>query len=134
MSSGSADALVSPLRDLFAATFFVFFTFQIDPADLGAVALPAILLAAVTIVTKLGTGSYAAGRLGVGRRGRIRAGAALTARGEFSIVVAALGAGLANGPELSALSAAYVLITAIVGPLLARYADEWFGSPARRGA
>ncbi|MGI9646090.1 MAG: cation:proton antiporter, partial [Ilumatobacteraceae bacterium] len=37
-----AERLISPLRDLFAATFFLFFSFQIDPADLYAVALPAI--------------------------------------------------------------------------------------------
>ena len=29
-----AEQLISPLQDLFAATFFLFFSFQIDPADL----------------------------------------------------------------------------------------------------
>ena len=37
--------LVSPLRDLFAATFFVFFTFQIDPRDLLSMIGWAVLLA-----------------------------------------------------------------------------------------
>ncbi|MFV0524186.1 MAG: cation:proton antiporter [Acidimicrobiales bacterium] len=119
-----AERLVTPLRDLFAAIFFVSFTFAIDPADLGAVAVPAVILAVVTTGTKLATGWYAAGRLGVGRRGRVRAGSALVARGEFSIVIAALGVTLADGPELGALAAAYVLITAIAGPLLTRYADD----------
>ena len=77
------------------------------------------------------TGWYGAGRLGVGPRGRLRAGAALAARGEFSIVIAALGAGLADGSELGALAAAYVLITAVTGPLLARYADD-LPLPVRR--
>ena len=119
-----AESLIAPLRDLFAAVFFVSFTFAIDPADLAGVALPAIALAAVTIVTKLVTGWRAAGLLGVGPRGRVRAGAALAARGEFSIVIAALGTGLADGSELGALAAGYVLITAVGGPLLARYADD----------
>jgi CPA2 family monovalent cation:H+ antiporter-2 len=48
----------------------------------------------------------------------------LIARGEFSIVIAALGSELVDGPELGALAAAYVLLTAIVGPLAARYADQ----------
>jgi CPA2 family monovalent cation:H+ antiporter-2 len=119
----SAD-LIAPLRDLFAATFFLFFSFQIDPADLLDALVPAIGLAVVTILTKFVAGWYAAGRIGVGPAGRTRAGTVLIARGEFSIVIAALGIQLADGPELGALAAAYVLITAIVGPVAARFADS----------
>ena len=124
--------LISPLRDLFAAVFFVFFSFQVDPADLGAVLLPAIALAIVTAGTKLATGWYAAKRLGVSRPGRLRAGATLIARGEFSIVIAALGVSLADGPELTALVACYVLVTALAGPILAKYIGQL--APARRRA
>jgi monovalent cation:H+ antiporter-2, CPA2 family len=119
-----AMELITPLRDLFAATFFLFFSFQIDPAELFGSALPALGLALVTVVTKVATGWYAALRIGIGARGRLRAGTVLIARGEFSIVIAALGAELVDGPELGALAAAYVLITAVVGPLAARYADR----------
>ena len=119
-----AERLMSPLQDLFAATFFVFFSFQIDPADLFAAAGPAFGLAVVTALTKIATGWYAGGRVGAGPRGRLRAGLTLVSRGEFSIVIAALGAGLADGSELGALAAGYVLITAILGPLAARYADN----------
>ncbi len=118
-----AESLMAPLRDLFAAVFFVSFTFGIDPSDLAGVIVPALALAVITTATKVATGWFGAGSLGVGRRGRLRAGAALAARGEFSIIIAALGAGLANGVELGALAAGYVLITAVSGPLLARYAD-----------
>ena len=116
-----AHRLIAPLRDLFAATFFVFFSFQIDPADLWDAALPAIGLAVVTAATKVATGWYAGRRIGVGKRGRLRAGSTLIARGEFSIVIAALGADLADGPELGALAAGYVLVTAVVGPLAAKF-------------
>ena len=119
-----ASDLIGPLRDLFAAAFFVFFSFQIDPATLPGVLLPALLLGLVTAVGKLATGWVAAARLGVARPGRLRAGAALIARGEFSIVIAALGAGLAEGEELGALAAAYVLLTAVAGPLLAKHAHR----------
>jgi len=119
-----AERLMSPLQDLFAATFFVFFSFQIDPGDLFATALPALGLAIVTMTTKIATGWYAAQRIGAGPRGRFRVGTALMARGEFSIVIAALGADLADGPELGALAAGYVLITAIAGPVAARFADR----------
>jgi len=43
---------------------------------------------------------------------------ALVARGEFSIVIAGLGAGLK--PRLRPLSAAYVLILAVLYPILVR--------------
>ncbi len=118
------ERLISPLRDLFAATFFVFFSFQIDPADLFAAAAPAIALAVVTMLTKLATGWYAAGQLGAGPRGRVRVGTALMARGEFSIVIAALGVDLVDGPELGALAAGYVLVTAVIGPVATRYAER----------
>ena len=115
-----AANLVGPLRDLFAAVFFLFFSFQIDPADLVGALLPGAGLAAVAAATQVVTGSIAAGRAGVGSAGRLRAGGSLIARGEFSIVIASLGSGLADGPDLGALAAAFVLITAVVGPLAAR--------------
>ena len=119
-----ANRVIAPLRDLFAATFFVFFSFQIDPRDLLDTLGPALILAVVTIATKVVTGWYAAGRFGAGDRGRLRAGTVLIARGEFSIVIAALGAGLADGAELGALAAGYVLVTAVVGPLATRFSDQ----------
>jgi len=119
-----AGNLVGPLRDLFAAVFFLFFSFQIKPADLLGALLPGAALAIVAAGGKILTGSVAAGRAGVGRAGRLRAGTALIARGEFSIVIASLGAELANGPDLGALAAAFVLVTAITGPLAARALDS----------
>jgi CPA2 family monovalent cation:H+ antiporter-2 len=116
-----AAAVITPLRDLFAAAFFVFFSFQIDPSTLPDVALPALLLAVVTATGKVVTGWFAASRIGVAVPGRLRAGTVLIARGEFSIVIAALGVALADGPELGALAAAYVLITATVGPLATKF-------------
>ncbi|NBV03082.1 MAG: cation:proton antiporter [Acidimicrobiia bacterium] len=116
--------LIEPLRDLFAAVFFVMFSFQIDPRDLLPVILPALALAVVTALGKVATGWWAAGRAGVGRRGRMRAGTMLIARGEFAIVVAAIGASLTEGPELAALAAAYVLLTDAIGPISTKFADR----------
>ena len=112
--------LVAPLRDLFAATFFFFFGLQIDPATLPRALPVAVALGLVTAFTKVLTGYWAARRSNVDSRGRWRAGMALVARGEFSIVIAGLGAGIE--PQLGPLSAAYVLFLAILGPLLARAA------------
>ncbi|MCB0976429.1 MAG: cation:proton antiporter [Acidimicrobiales bacterium] len=117
-----AEALIGPLRDLFAAVFFVFFSFQIDPGDLVGVVVPATLLALVAGGTKFATGWLAARRAGIAKPGRKRAGATLVARGEFSIVIASLGASLADGPKLGAISAGFVLLTALVGPVATRFA------------
>jgi CPA2 family monovalent cation:H+ antiporter-2 len=110
--------LLAPLRDLFAATFFFFFGLEIDPTTLSPVLLSAVLLGGATIVTKVLTGYWATRRSAVDQRGRLRAGMALVARGEFSIVIAGLGAGLE--PQLGPLSAAYVLLLAVLGPILMR--------------
>jgi CPA2 family monovalent cation:H+ antiporter-2 len=129
-----ARVLLGPLRDLFAAVFFLFFGLQIDPADLPPVALLALGLGLVTAVTKLASGWWAAGRAGVGPRGRRRAGAALIPRGEFSIVIAELGQGLT--PALGPLAAAYVLLMAIAGPTAMRVAEpvyERFAAPRDQG-
>ncbi len=117
-----ASLLVSPLRDLFAATFFLFFGLQIDPADLVPVAAVAGGLALVTATTKVGTGWWAAAREGIARPGRLRAGTALVARGEFSIVIAGLGVAAGIEPDLGPVAAAYVLLLAVAGPVLTRFA------------
>jgi len=115
-----AHKLLGPLRDLFAAMFFLFFGLQVDPATLLPVLLAAVGLGILTALTKLVTGWWATRRAGVDTLGGLRAGAALVARGEFSIVIAGLGVSAGLEPELGALSAAYVLFLAVLGPILAR--------------
>ena len=112
--------LVGPLRDLFAALFFLFFGLQIDPADLPPVLWQAGALAVVTAATKVVTGWWAARRAGLGTADGLRAGAVLVARGEFSVVIAGLGVSAGLEPGLGPLSAAYVLLLAVLGPILAR--------------
>jgi CPA2 family monovalent cation:H+ antiporter-2 len=118
-----AARLLTPLRDLFASVFFLFFGLSTDPRDLVPMLVPAILLAVVTIATKVLTGYLAARRAGIGEAGRWRAGFALTPRGEFSIVIAGLAVAAGVDRSLAALATAYVLITIIAGPLLSRLPD-----------
>ncbi|GAY12676.1 cation:proton antiporter [Pseudonocardia sp. N23] len=120
----NATKLLEPLRDLFAAVFFVVFGLNTDPRSVPPVLAFAVGLAVVTTVTKIATGWWAARRQGIGKLGRARAGAALVARGEFSIVIAGLAVGYAAVPaELAALATAYVLIMAVLGPIAARYVE-----------
>lgn len=127
-SAVRASEVLAPLRDFFAALFFVAIGLAIDPGDLVPVLPAAVLLAVVTGATKVITGGYAAGRDGARAPGRIRAGAALMIRGEFSLVIVGL-AGAAQG-KLGSVVAAYVIVLALVGPVAARYADRF--TPRRR--
>ncbi|HEY9354903.1 MAG TPA: cation:proton antiporter, partial [Arthrobacter sp.] len=131
----NATRILEPLRDLFAAIFFVAFGLNTDPSSIPPVLGWALVLAVITAATKMVTGIWAAKRAGIARPGRFRAGAALIARGEFSIVIAGLAVASGVVPdELAALATAYVLLMAILGPLAARYVEpalKAFSRPAR---
>ncbi|MDT0443889.1 cation:proton antiporter [Streptomyces johnsoniae] len=113
--------LFTPLRDLFAAVFFVFFGLSTDPGAIPPVLATALVLAVVTAGTKIATGWYAAKRAGIGPKGRLRAGGALVARGEFSIVIAGLAS--ATEPRIAPVATAYVLILVILGPFATRWTE-----------
>jgi CPA2 family monovalent cation:H+ antiporter-2 len=119
----AARKVLTPLRDLFAAVFFVFFGLQTDPASLPPVLLPAGCLAIASAAGKLATGWWAARRKAISVAGRVRAGATLIAHGEFSIVIAGLAVAGGQPGRLGALAATYVLLLAVLGPLAARLAD-----------
>ena len=127
-----ARELLSPLRDLFAATFFLFVGLQIDPATLPPALPLAIGLAVVTAVTKILTGWKVAKWEGIGTRGCLRAGLTLVSRGEFSIIIAGLGA--SAEPRLAPIAAAYVLILAVIGPILTRLSEPISDALERRSA
>lgn len=110
--------LLAPLRDLFAAGFFFFFGLQIAPGSLLPALAVASGLAVITAATKIAAG-YLGGRgSGFDNRESLRARMALVPRGEFSIVIAGLG--VAIDPRLGPLSACYVLLLAVLDPLLVR--------------
>jgi CPA2 family monovalent cation:H+ antiporter-2 len=130
-----AGALLSPLRDLFAAAFFLFFGLSTDGAQVLPMVLPALALALATMGTKVWSGYLAAKWAGVGVPGRWRSGLTLTSRGEFSIVIAGLAVSAGEEPLIAPLATAYVLITVIFGPLVARLPDsprfkKWMSRPS----
>lgn len=118
----SAKVVLSPLRDLFAAVFFVTFGLKTDPQQVPEVLPVALALAVVTVATKIALGAWAARRAGIARPGQLRAGTLMVPRGEFSIVIAGLAVS-AGIPGIGALAATYVMVMAIVGTILARLAD-----------
>ncbi len=117
-----ARDILAPQRDLFAAIFFVSFGLATNPRDLADYLWIAAALAVVGVVGKIATGWYAARRDGVRPRGRLRAGLALTPRGEFSVLIAGL-AVAAGYPQIGLIATTYVLILAVIGPILAKFGD-----------
>jgi CPA2 family monovalent cation:H+ antiporter-2 len=130
--SVKASELIEPLRDLFAAIFFIFFSLQIDPSDLPGALGVAAALAVVTAGTKVATTWWAAKQAGVRAAGRLRAASVMVARGEFSIILAGLGVAAGVDAELGPVAAAYVLLLATVGPVFTRFSDQLSGVAAAR--
>ncbi|WP_067480256.1 cation:proton antiporter [Nocardia amamiensis] len=129
----NATKVLEPLRDLFAALFFVLFGLSTDPATIPPVLGWACLLALVTTASKVATGWWAAKRAGAGRYGRARAGTALVAHGEFSIVIAGLAVSSGAVPgEFAALATTYVLLMAVLGPIASRIVEPVLAAALRR--
>jgi len=124
-----ARRVLGPLRDLFGAIFFLAIGLTVDPKELLPMLPVGIALAVITTVTKVLTGMFAARRDGVARRGQLRAGAALVARGEFSLII--IGLVGTTIPAVAALATSYVFIMAIVGPVLSRYTGVRLPANAR---
>ena len=116
-----AREMLAPLRDSFAALFFVYFGIAVDVKDLWKTLGVAVLLAVVGIGSKIATGWWAARRAGVSPAGSRRAAVALIPRGEFSIVLAGIGVAGGVNSDLGPMVVSYVLILAISGSLLARF-------------
>jgi CPA2 family monovalent cation:H+ antiporter-2 len=93
-SVGRVLHLVEPLRDMFAALFFVAIGLKIDPAMLLQYALPALLIAAVVIVGKTLACSLGIFVVGHDARTALRSGLGMAQIGEFSFVIATLGLSL----------------------------------------
>ncbi len=127
-----ADAIrsrMAPLRDIFAAVFFVFFGFQTDPSEVVKQIPLALLLVGLTWITKVATVYFALGESGVLSKTRrfcaFRGGSVLSARGEFSLAIGALVIGFDRSPDnFQAFVAAYVLLSALFGPFVARLFDR----------
>lgn len=116
----TARARLSPIRDIFAAIFFLFFGITTNPADLPSVLPLALLLAALGIAGKYLVGWWVTRDL-TDKLSTWRATGFLIARGEFSMVIAALAAPIVLQVQLQALTLAYVIITAFAASIVLRF-------------
>ncbi|WP_435346149.1 cation:proton antiporter [Haloarchaeobius sp. HRN-SO-5] len=116
------ERLLSPARDLFAAIFFLAIGFQTDLSALGGTAVALLAVAVVlTTASKLASGYWSGLRYGLSTRRARRAGIALVARGEFSLVLAALATDVGTGDladVIPAFAVGYVLVMSVLGTVL----------------
>jgi CPA2 family monovalent cation:H+ antiporter-2 len=111
--------LVLPLRDAFAAVFFFAFGLSIDVGDVASVAGPIGAAVVLSLILNVAAGLTAARLYRLGAQPAANVGFTILARGEFSLVLAAVAAGAGLDARLSPFVAGYVLVLAIAGPLLA---------------
>src|SRR5213592_4808358 len=117
--------LVEPVRDVFAAVFFVSVGMQIDPA-LVARHWPAVaVLTAVVVLGKVLGVSLGAFLTGAGMRTSVQAGMSLAQIGEFSFIIAALGLSLQATREfLYPVAVAVSALTTLLTPWMIRASDS----------
>ena len=127
-------------RDIFAALFFFVFGLSIDVGALSSLGWLLALAVVLSVAGKL-AGTFGAGRIGgFSSRQSVNAGAALVARGEFTVILAQVASDNpsisdADATDLVAFAGLYVLATAIIGVLLMkeskRLGRRLFPSPPR---
>ena len=114
------ERVITSERDVYAAVFFLSIGLATDLALVVAVALPLVALVVVTTASKLVSGYLGGRAYGLSERRRVRTAVALVARGEFSLVIAALAIEAGLSPEISALAVGYVLVMSVLGTVLMR--------------
>lgn len=114
------EKLVIPFRDFFGAIFFFSFGLSIDPFSLGGALGLALGAVGVTIIGNFIAGIISGRISGLSYKASSNIGLTIVARGEFSIIVANLGLMAGLMEILKPFTALYVLILAILGPLLSK--------------
>jgi CPA2 family monovalent cation:H+ antiporter-2 len=116
--------LIVPFRDFFGALFFFGFGLTIDPFALGGAVLPVIGAVIVTLIGNVAAGVLAGktAKLGVGPS--LNVGLTIVSRGEFSIIMANLARNGGLLPVMQPFAALYVLILAVLGPLLTKESER----------
>jgi CPA2 family monovalent cation:H+ antiporter-2 len=117
------EHLVTPVRDMFAAIFFVSVGMLIDPSLIVAHGGPVAAFTLVVVAGKIVGVSLGAFLSGSGTRRSIEAGMSLAQIGEFSFIIAGLGLTLgATRDFLYPIAVAVSGITTLLTPLLIRFA------------
>jgi CPA2 family monovalent cation:H+ antiporter-2 len=115
------EPLVNPVRDIFAAVFFVAVGMLIEPAEVAEHWLAVVVLTALVVAGKIAGVSFGAFMTGKGTRSSIAAGMSLAQIGEFSFIIAGLGLSLGViGSHVYPVAVAVSAVTTLLTPALIR--------------
>jgi len=131
------ENLVRPVRDMFAAIFFVSVGMMIDPTALTEHWRAVLALTLAVIIGKVLAVTIGAFLAGHGRRTAMKAGMSLAQIGEFSFIIASVGvASVAIGGWMYPVAIAVSAITTLTTPLLIKLSnraaasiDHWLPEP-----
>ncbi len=116
-----------PLRDVFGAFFFLNFGLQLNPSTFGSVLVPVIVGVVMTLVLNTAGGQLIARLNKLTAAEGLNVSGMLQNRGEFALILATLAAGAGLDSRLTPFAGLYVLIMAIVGPVLAVNSERFGG-------
>ncbi|SFL93823.1 monovalent cation:H+ antiporter-2, CPA2 family [Paenibacillus sp. 1_12] len=114
------EHLIMPFRDFFGAIFFFSFGLTIDPMALGGAIWLSLAAVLITLIGNFTAGMLAGMNAGLSVKASLNIGFTIMGRGEFSIIMANLAKAGGLMPVLQSFAALYVLIMAILGPLLSK--------------
>jgi len=112
------EALALPMRDVFAAFFFLNFGLMLDVSAFGAVFWPVLVAVVMTLVINTAGGQLIAYFNKLTPAEGINVSAMLQNRGEFALILATLASAAGLDERLTPFAGLYVLIMAVVGPVL----------------
>lgn len=129
------EAMVLPFKDFFGAMFFFSFGLSIDIYTLGGAIGWATLAAVITVICNVASGYFAAHFAGMKPKASFDIGLTLSARGEFSIIMANIGKAGNLLPIIQSFVVVYVLILSIISPLMTKESrniwDKLFGKEVK---
>ncbi|MCI0159163.1 cation:proton antiporter [Leifsonia shinshuensis] len=128
------EHIAIPLRDVFAAFFFLNFGLELDPAKFPSVLGPVLIAVAMTIVLNILAGQFVAWINGFGPQAGINTTVILQNRGEFALILATLSISAGLDPRIVPFAGLYVLIMAVLGPILAANSEKIGGMILRSGS
>lgn len=113
-----------PLRDVFAAFFFLNFGLDLNITEFPPVVWVVIAALILTIVLNVIAGQVVARINGLGVQAGINTTAILQNRGEFALILAMLSVAAGLDARIQAFAGLYVLVMSLLGPMLAANSEK----------
>jgi len=113
------EQLSLPMRDVFGAFFFLNFGLGLNPSTFGGVLWPVLGAVLMTFVLNVIAGQFVAWLNKLGPQAGINTTVILQNRGEFALILATLALAAGLDDRIVPFAGLYVLIMAIIGPILA---------------